>query len=64
MPFLQVTGGGPELSAPKLLTEKFGDNAIDAAHKYDLAHIDQFIQRCSVNFADHQQFINDKLISK
>jgi hypothetical protein len=54
----------PELAAPKLLTEKFGDNAIDAAHKYDLAHIDQFIQRCSVNFADHQQFINDKLISK
>jgi hypothetical protein len=54
----------PELSQDKRLAEKFGEQALDAAHKYDLAHIDQFIQRCSVNFADHQQFINDKLINK
>jgi hypothetical protein len=54
----------PEISPQKLLTEKFGDNAIAGAHKYDLAHIDQFIQRCSVNFADHQQFISDKFVTK
>ena len=54
----------PELTAQNLLTEKFGHSAIDAAQKYDLAHIDQFIQRCSVNFADHQQFIDENLINK
>jgi hypothetical protein len=54
----------PELVEQKLLTEKFGTNVLDAAHKYDLAHIDQFIQRCSVNFADHQQFIDENIINK
>jgi len=53
----------PELTAKNILTEKFGPSAIDAAQKYDLAHIDQFIQRCSVNFADHQQFIDENLIN-
>ena len=54
----------PELAKPTQLIEKFGDSVIDAAQKYDLAHIDQFIQRCSVNFADHQQFIDENIINK
>jgi hypothetical protein len=54
----------PELVSPALLSEKFGGSAIETAQKYDLAHIDQFIQRCSVNFADHQQFIDENLINK
>jgi len=28
------------------------------AHKYDLAHIDQFISRSALNFIDHQTFLN------
>jgi len=54
----------PELANQKSLAEKFDDHTHATAYKYDLAHIDQFIQRCSVNFADHQQFINEKFVTK
>ncbi|PCI59206.1 MAG: tryptophan halogenase [Gammaproteobacteria bacterium] len=32
------------------------------AHKYDLKHIDDFIERCGLNFKDHLQFLNTNLM--
>ncbi|MCJ8318395.1 MAG: tryptophan 7-halogenase [Colwellia sp.] len=32
----------------------------ELANKYDLPHIDQFIERCSLNFQDHYQFLNSR----
>lgn len=51
----------PELVEPQILIEKFGEQAMAASNKYDLAYIDQFIERCSLNFVDHQYFIERNL---
>lgn len=54
----------PGVAQQQSLIESYGDNAIATANKYDLAYIDQFIKRCSVNFADHQDFIDENLNNK
>jgi len=54
----------PDLVKQQSLTDKYSESAIATANKYDLAHIDQFIQRCSMNFDEHQSFIEKKLNSK
>lgn len=38
--------------------------ANDAANKYDLAHIDQFISRCGLNYTDHQVFLANRAKTK
>jgi hypothetical protein len=33
----------------------------DVAHKYDLEYIDDFIQKCGLNFKDHKHYLNNHL---